>query len=69
MGAALPLVGGLLCHRQGPREGGADASRAVPQRGPLALGPSFPLALLAWEDSSERNVAWPVPLAPQEGEE
>ena len=55
LGAALPLVEGLLCHWQGPREGSANASRAVPQHGPSVLGPSFPLALQAREGSREKR--------------
>ena len=57
---ALPLVEGLLCHRQGPREASANTSRAMPWHGPLVLGPSFPPPALQ---------AWPVPLAPREAEE
>lgn len=60
---------GLLHPCQGPQEGSFNTSWAMTQHSPSALGPSFPLALLACEDSSERNVVWPVLLALQKGVE
>lgn len=52
-GGSPAPVEGLLRHRQGPREASANTSRAMPQRGPSVLGPSFLLVLQAWEDSRE----------------